>query len=273
MKKSFSERNILNNLNGSQWLAFTRSWFIHNPPPRSKKQIKHPAKFPEQMIKEFIEFFTKKGETVLDPFLGVGSTMMAASSSGRNGIGIEINKKYYDLSKEQLKNASNILLFNNDSNDISRIWIDNNLTPVDFVITSPPYWDMLAHSRGGVFSNQKRRKSEGLDTVYSTDDPRDLGNIKDYEEFINLLLSIFKKVRDNLKKGKYIVIIVQNLRSKEGRMIPLAWDLACKLEKIFVFKGEKIWCQDNKKLGIWGYPVEFVSNIHHHYCLIFKNIL
>ena len=37
-----------------------------------------------------------------------------------------------------------------------------------------------------------------------------------------------------------------------------------------MFKGEKIWCQDNKKLGIWGYPSEFVSNVHHHYCLIFK---
>jgi len=53
-------------------------------------------------------------------------------------------------------------------------------------------------------------------------------------------------------------------------MMRLAWDLAGELDRFLVFKGERVWCQDNKKLGIWGYPSEFVLNVHHHYCLVFK---
>ena len=70
--------NKLNNLDPKSWLKFQKSWFIHNPPPRKKGVLVHPAKFPETMAQEFIEFFTKEGETVLDPMAGTGSTLVAA---------------------------------------------------------------------------------------------------------------------------------------------------------------------------------------------------
>ena len=56
-------KNKLNNLANKEWLKFQKSWFIHNPPPRKKGVLVHPAKFPETMAQEFIEFFTKEGET------------------------------------------------------------------------------------------------------------------------------------------------------------------------------------------------------------------
>ena len=71
-------RNKLNNLDSKTWLKFQKSWFIHNPPPRRKDVLTHPAKFPETLAQEFIEFFTKKGQTVLDPMLGTGSALVAA---------------------------------------------------------------------------------------------------------------------------------------------------------------------------------------------------
>ena len=49
--------NKLNNLTGKEWIKFTKSWFIHNPPPRQKKKLLHPASFPETLVKKFIEFF------------------------------------------------------------------------------------------------------------------------------------------------------------------------------------------------------------------------
>ncbi len=58
------------NLNSKTWLKFQKSWFVHNPPPRKKGVLVHPAKFPETMAQEFIEFFTKKNENVLDPMAG-----------------------------------------------------------------------------------------------------------------------------------------------------------------------------------------------------------
>jgi DNA modification methylase len=270
VKKGPDPRNTLNELTGTEWITFTRSWFIHNPPPRSASQIKHPAKFPEAMVEEFIRFFTKRGEQVLDPFSGVGSTVMAALETGRRGVGIELNEKYHSLALERMPAANHgALLINDDSSRILEIWHDRGLDMVDFIITSPPYWDMLAHSRGHVLSTHKKREALGLDTVYSRD-LRDLGNITDYQSFLERLACIFRDVSGVLKKGRFLVIIIQNLRSPEGKMMPLAWDLAGLLGRFLVFKGEKIWCQDNKQLGIWGYPREFVSNIHHHYCLIFK---
>ena len=94
--------NKLNNLDSKTWLKFQKSWFIHNPPPRKKGVLVHPAKFPETMAQEFIEFFTKQGETVLDPMAGTGSTLIAALRSGRNSYGIELNPKYAEIAQQTL---------------------------------------------------------------------------------------------------------------------------------------------------------------------------
>jgi len=82
-------KNKLNDLDPKTWLKFQKSWFIHNPPPRKKDVLVHPAKFPETMAQEFIEFFTKRGETVLDRWpeparhwwrrCGPGGTRMGSS--------------------------------------------------------------------------------------------------------------------------------------------------------------------------------------------------
>jgi DNA modification methylase len=265
-------RNQLNELTGKQWIRFTRSWVVHNPPRRSASQIQHPAKYPEALAAEFVEFFTKPGQRVLDPFMGVGSTLLAAEQAGRVGVGLELNPRYFELAGQHVPTARE-RMFNQDAALAQPTLAAAGLAPVDFVLTSPPYWDMLGQSRGNVYSAHKARKASGLDVVYSADDTRDLGNIADYATFVDTLAGVFGGVARVLRRGGYMVVVIQNLRSPEGRMVTLAWDLTARLEAFMTFKGERIWCQDNKQLGIWGYPSEFVSNVHHHYCLIFKNDL
>ena len=179
----FHPRNQLNDLTGKEWIRFTRSWFVSNPPRRKDSEVQHPAKYPEEVAGSFIEFFTKAGQRVLDPFLGVGSTARAAAQMGRVAIGTELNPHYFSLAQIHLKDLKNVHIFNDDCQSCGQLLSDHDLSPVDLIVTSPPYWDMLAHSRGNVQSNHKIRKAKGLDVVYS-DDPRDLGNIQDYEEFV-----------------------------------------------------------------------------------------
>src|SRR4030066_2460567 len=93
-------KNKLNDLSPKEWIKFQKSWFIHTPPPRKKNVLQHPAKFPETLAQEFIEFFTRRGQNVLDPMVGTGSTLVAALRAGRASYGIEINPTYADLSRQ-----------------------------------------------------------------------------------------------------------------------------------------------------------------------------
>jgi len=263
----------LNELSGKEWIKFTKSWFIHDATQRKKDELLHPAKYPESMIKEFVKFFTNKNDIVFDPFLGTGSTLVASLETGRNGIGLELINKYAQIaqkrvSQETLFKDTKQIILQEDSRNIEEIWSKNCLPIVDFVITSPPYWNMLKKSRGNVKTSQKKRKELGLDTHYS-EDSKDLGNIDDYETFIEDAGKIFDSIYNILKQNRYLVVIIQNVRTN-GEVKPLAWDLQRRISKKFTFVGEKIWCQDSKMLGIWGYPSTFVSNVHHHYCLIFQ---
>src|SRR5512135_182510 len=92
--------NKLNNLSPKEWLKFQKSWFIHNPPPRQKNVLRHPAKFPETLVMEFITFFSKRGQVVFDPMAGTGSTLVAALRTGRHSYGIELNPGYAAIAQQ-----------------------------------------------------------------------------------------------------------------------------------------------------------------------------
>lgn len=265
--------NKLNDLDSKSWLKFQKSWFIHNPPPRKRGVLVHPAKFPETMAGEFIEFFTKKGQNVLDPMAGTGSTIVAALRSGRNAYGIELNPKYAEIAEEivQAEKTSlgesatdlNAEIIQGDAAQAERF----KLPVMDYILTSPPYWDML-HAKGAE-TQKKRRTSSNLDVFYS-DDPKDVGNIHDYEKFIEQLVSIYAGLKPILRERAYMTIIVKNIK-KGGKIYPLAWDLGRELGKFFTLKDEKIWLQDNQRLAPFGLGSAWVSNTFHHYCLQFRN--
>jgi len=266
-------KNKLNDLDPKTWLKFQKSWFIHNPPKRKKDALVHPAKFPETLAQEFIEFFTKPGETVLDPMAGTGSTLIAALRAGRNSYGIELNPKYAEIAKQIIEEERNSV-GDSISNLKSQI-INGNATQavnyqlpiIDYILTSPPYWDML-HAKGAD-NQKKRRESEELDVVYS-EDPNDLGNIHEYEEFLSKLVNIYKGLKSLLREKAYLTIIVKNVK-KGGKIYPLAWDIARELGKTYTLKDEKIWLQDNQSLAPYGMGSAWVSNTFHHYCLQFRN--
>lgn len=274
-KRPFTNR--LNDLDPKTWLKFQKSWFIHNPPPRRKDVLRHPAKFPETLAQEFIEFFTKPNQVVLDPMAGTGSTQEAALRCGRHSVGIELNPYYAQIARQVLEEVRVELgesaqdlhaeVITGDAAQAVELLADLHLPPIDYVLTSPPYWDML-HAQGAE-TQKKRRSSADLDLVYS-DEPNDLGNIADYQEFITRLVRIYQGLQPLLRPGAYLTIIVKNVK-KGGKIYPLAWDLARCLDGIYTLKDERIWCQDNQPLAPYGLGNAWVSNTFHHYCLQFRN--
>jgi DNA modification methylase len=269
--------NKLNDLPPKEWLKFKKSWFVHNPPPRQKNVLRHPAKFPETLAMEFITFFTKANEVVLDPMAGTGSTLVAALRTGRSSYGIELNTAYADIARqvitEEIQNlgtsATSLTceLFTGDAAQTTEIASSHSIPLVDYLFTSPPYWDML-HARGSE-TQKSRRIAENLDVFYS-DEPNDLGNITEYEVFIDRLTQIYAGMQHIIRPGAYLTIIVKNIK-KGGKIYPLAWDLARRLGDTYTLKDERIWCQDNQRLSPYGLGNAWVSNTFHHYCLQFRN--
>jgi len=269
--------NRLNDLEPKEWLKFQKSWFIHTPPPRKQEVIRHPAKFPETLAQEFIEFFTKEDQIVLDPMVGTGSTLVAALRAKRHSYGIELNPEYAAITS-QLVNEERALLGHEsnryqteviaaDTASFSTLVEEYELPKFDYVFTSPPYWDML-HAKGAQ-AQKKRRNTSDLDVVYS-DNPDDLGNEHDYEKFINRLEKIYTSLAPAIRAGAYLTIVVKNVK-KGGKIYPIAWDLARRLGQTYSLKDERIWCQDNQRLAPYGLGSAWVSNTFHHYCLQFRN--
>jgi len=269
-------KNRLNELDPKDWLKFQKSWFVHNPPPRRQDVLRHPAKFPETLAQEFIEFFTRRGEVVLDPMAGTGSALVAALRCGRHSYGIELNPKYAAIARQVVSEERQALgseaehlaaeVIQGDAAGFPDIASAHLLPAIDYVITSPPYWDML-HARGA-HTQKQRRGSPGLDVFYS-DDPADLGNIDRYEEFLERLAAIYVALKPSIRDGGYLTVIVKNVK-KGGVIYPLAWDLARQLSQHYTLKDERIWCQDNQRLAPYGLGNAWVSNTFHHYCLQFR---
>ncbi|RJP80740.1 MAG: site-specific DNA-methyltransferase [Candidatus Zixiibacteriota bacterium] len=262
--------NRLNNLDSATWLKFQKSWFIHNPPPRKKSVLTHPAKFPETLAGEFIEFFTKEGETVLDPMAGAGSALVAALRAGRHAVGIELNPRYADIARGEIeretaegrvRNGATARIITADARDLDLL----KLPPCDYCLTSPPYWDML-RMKGA--HTQKARREKALDVAYS-DHPDDLGNIDDYDRFLRALVKVYRKVHAVLRDRAYLTVVVKNVK-KQGKIYPLAWDLGREVGKFFALKDERIWCQNDQRLAPYGLGNAWVSNTLHHYCLNFR---
>jgi DNA modification methylase len=260
--------NPLNHLTGKEWVKFSCSWFIFNALQKDLKEEReispntqdHPATFSPTMIEDFVRYFTKAGENVLDPFCGIGSTLVACKRTGRIGYGIELNKKYYDLCLKRTPEFKNNI-YNENAGNIKKL----NLPKMAYSISSPPYWNVLNRSTKDFKNN---RTKNGLDVNYSTN-TEDLGNIDDYELFLEKVANIYFDIYDLLKDGGYLTVIVKNVK-KEGKLYPLAWDLARILSKKYSLKDEKLWIQDKIGLAPYGYPSAWASNILHHYCLIFQ---
>lgn len=273
-------RNPLNDLTGKEWLPETKSYLYQKglgaSHPEAQIEKLHPAPYSFQDIGHLVRFFTKRGMTVLDPFGGVGSTAKACEVDGRRCISIELSPIWHELSIKRLETevgggtSKNHTFINGDSCvELKKLPTDS----VDFVVTSPPYWGILNKRDQKV---KKNRVANNLETKYS-DSKYDLGNVEDYQEFLNILVNrVFLECARVLRPEKFMAIVVSDFRDK-NEFISFHCDLINAMNKAgikdggkLVLQGTKILIQNHKSLLPYGYPFSYVENIHHQYILIFR---
>jgi DNA modification methylase len=249
-------------------------WVMPKSPPRKADEVLHPAKFPEALVEEFVELFSSPGDTIFDPMAGTGSALLAAVKSQRNAIGIELNPTFLEIARKRvITNIPRLLnfvpeveLFQGDAREAEHFI---PVAKVNYCITSPPYWSML----GNIGSeNQQARREKNLPTVYSQS-VEDLGNIHDYDEFVETLSEIYKKLASCILPGGHLTVIVKNVK-RNHTVYPLAWDLVRKLAAMrsgaYTFIGNTLWCQDDVSIKPFAVGIYWVSNTLHHYCLHFR---
>lgn len=256
-----------NDLDGRTWTRYSISMWSDIRKTPEEIALGHPAIFPQQLVTRLIECFTRSDEKViLDPFMGSGSTIVAADRMGRTGIGFETSAEYYNLAARRLYNRE---LFQT-SELTSQLYLADArrmlefLKPesVDLVITSPPYWDILSQKRT---ADYKETRDYG-------NAPGDLSQIADYNEFLKELSKVFEKVYQVLKPSKYCIVIVMDLRKKD-KFYPFHSDIADFMQEIgFIYDDIIIWDRRHEynNMRPLGYPSVFRINKAHEYILIFK---
>lgn len=261
-----SERRA-NQLDGKTWTKYSISIWGDIKKSKEEMELGHPAMFPLQLAQRLIECFTAPEDSViLDPFVGVGTTVIAADRLNKTGIGIDIAPNFVAIVEKRLGQRE---LFSTQAHT-SKVYCDDarNLlkyvspNSVDLVVTSPPYWDVLL----------QKRTADYKEIRHYGDAQRDLGKISDYDEFLDALAEIFRPVLHVLKPRKYCIVVVMDLR-KKNKFYPFHADLARKMEAIgFVFDDLIIWDRRHEynNMRPLGYPYVFRINKAHEYILIFQ---
>lgn len=272
--ETYDIRNDLNNLSGRRWVFFLNTIEVTNFPTSGKESYGHefrkihPSPKPPQLMKDIIEFFTKEGMWILDPFMGVGGTLLGASLCKRNAMGIDISEEYVKVYKKvtkQLGLKEQISIIE-DARNIPNIF-GNIGEFFDLILTDPPYCNMQARPKTG----DKAKKNGGKYATPFTTDKRDIGNI-DYDLYLKELKNIIEKSLLYLKKGGYVIIFTKDLQPTKSRHNMLHADIVSTILTIkgLKYSGYKIWFDKAQNLYPFGYPYAYVSNQFHQFILIFR---
>jgi DNA modification methylase len=290
--------NQLNELPGEEWLYFTKSvWSTAYPSELGHDLRKrHGANKPPRLMARLIEFFTRSGELVLDPFAGVGGTLLGAAIARgpRRALGIELLPAWVEIHEQVVREAlaerdglgpeladlgpsdpggrrrfdpSGIELRVGDALEVLPTLPASS---VDFVATDPPYNVQLpiTMSGGRLAEAHANRRT---DYAMVTDDPADIANAADYPAYLDRMGAALRELRRVLRPGRYATLIVRDAY-QGGRYVFTGADLAARATaEGFVVKGDLIWYQAGTRLRPYGYPNVFVPNIAHQHILVLRN--
>ncbi len=292
--------NTLNELPGDEWLYFTKSLLTTAYPSELGHAARraHGANKPPRLMTRLIEFFSRSGDLVVDPFAGVGGTLLGAAiaRSPRRALGIELDPRWAAVYGDVVRSLSaerdgaGPILADLGTADPGgprgfdasglELRVGDSLAvlptleagSVDLVATDPPYNLQLPMTMaGGPLSETHANRR--TDYAMVSDLPDDLANAPDYATFLARMRQVFEELLRVLRDGGYAVIIVRDAY-QDGRYVFTGSDLAAQAAAVgFVPKGDLIWYQAGTRLRPYGYPRAFVPNIVHQHILVLRKEL
>ncbi len=268
-------RRYCNSLDGKRWIQNSISVWSDIRKSAEETRLKHPAMFPTMLARRLIEtLLPPEGRVVLDPFAGSASTLLAAQTMGKQGIGLELSGEYVALGNRRLAEADTQLPVDGEDAaaekpkstviQVPAADLLSHVEPgsVDLCITSPPYWDIL---------NQRRTVDRKSIRNYGNLDG-DIGTIPDYDEFLSAASAVFADVLTALKPSAYCCVIVMDLR-KKNRFFPFHSDLANRMvEAGYIYDDLIIWNRQSEynHLRPLGFPSVFRVNKVHEFVLLMQ---
>jgi DNA modification methylase len=209
---SVKKTGKINDLNLNRWKEYTdlitdSLWIIGKRDQSGAHKADYWGNFVPQIPNQFLRRYTKKGDWVLDPFVGSGTTLIECRRLGRNGLGIELNKQVVDSAKSNVRKEKNpykvkIKIINDDSSSINykEQLRKNRIKSVQFILMHPPYWDIIK------FSNKKN----------------DLSNAESVDDFLKMFDKVAEKTFTILDKGRYCAVVIGDKYSS-GEWMPLGF--------------------------------------------------
>ena len=266
-------RNRLNDLDARAWTYALRSVISTAYPTRGAASLahhlrrKHPSPKPPQLMAELIRFFTRRHGHILDPFAGVGGTLIASSLEERTAVGIDLSPEYatiYQAVCTELGIPPQTYLVADARHLLDLPAVHER--PFDLILTDPPYAAMMARPKTG----ERRKRGRPQPTPFTTS-PADLGNLP-YHEFIRELSAILSSALQVLRPDGHLVVFAKDLQPTPEHHNMLHADLVVALRQIpgLEYRGYQIWHDQSQRLYPFGYPYTFVANQIHQFILIFR---
>lgn len=254
--------NHINCLTAKEWIKCQLGvWqFAYERRDIRDKSV-HPATFPIALSKRVISLFSHEGELVLDPFVGSGTTLVAARDLNRNAIGFDLQERYVDLCASRL--ASNNLFSSAQQlavhDDAANIPAYLERETVSLIWTSPPYANLLNRKRLNKSRRDRLNEQFGKVEQYSQD-PRDLGTMP-LEEYTKAMGDIFGALLVLLRPKAHCVINVPDMWWEDQRItihVALIEELR---SRGYELRNIIIWDRTNivNKIGIFGWPSNYIT--------------
>jgi hypothetical protein len=266
----YSENNRVNDLTGREWVFWTRSVITKPYPPNLQHALRsrHGGQKPPDLCADLLRAFTKEGQSVLDPFMGVGGVLLGASLCGRTAVGVDLNHEWIEIYREVCQREG-IAVQETIQADARGALAGMAERRFDCILTDVPYWKMDSAGRSrGTFKRvgEKARPVRASKLSHFTEHP-----YASKGEWLSAMGDVFGRAAALLKTSGYLLTFIGDMY-RDNRYHCLSAELADTLSAIpgLVWKANLVWYDVSKKLHLYGYQYSYIPSLIHQNVLVFR---